>query len=93
MQPVWQSFVKGYHGPLRLVYVDVDKLESPQYKAYAPLWEADRQMPQVCLVERGKLRARLPGLLTQQQLDDLTSSYRRGGGSSSTRLLPGEKPR
>lgn len=69
MRPVWQSFVQGYHGPLRLVYVDVDELESPQYKAYARLWEQDRQMPQVCLVDAaGSLRVRLPGLVTLQQL-------------------------
>jgi len=77
MQPVWQSFVKGYHGPLRLIYVDVDQLESPHYKAYSRLWEQDRQMPQVCLVDaRGSLRARLPGLVTQQQLRQLTLQYK-----------------
>ena len=74
MQPVWQTFVKDYRGPLRLVYVDVDELESPQYKAYAPLWEKDRQMPQVCVLDsKGLLQARLPGLVTLQQLRRLTS--------------------
>lgn len=72
MQPVWQSFVQSYRGPLRLVYVDVDELESPQYRTYAPLWEQDRQMPQVCLVNgQGKLRVRRPGLLTRHQLEQL----------------------
>ena len=80
MQPVWQAFAKDYRGPLRLIYVDVDELDSPQYKAYAPLWEKTREMPQVCLVDgKGRLQTRLPGLLTRQQLNRLAPNARKAG--------------
>ena len=79
MQPVWQAFAKDYRGPLRLIYVDVDEVESPQYRAYAPLWEQDRQMPQVCLIDgRGRLQTRMPGLLTRQQLSQLANPKKAG---------------
>jgi len=73
MQPVWQDFVKHYRGPLKLVYVDVDEVQSPLYKTYAPYWETDRGMPQVCRLDgRGRLLERRPGLLTLEQLRRLS---------------------
>jgi hypothetical protein len=90
MQPVWQSFASHYRGPLKLVFVDVD-VQDNNYRTYAPLWESDRTMPQVCRLDsRGRVLERCNGLLTLQQLRELS---RRGGGSSSSEALPGEKPR
>ena len=69
MEPVWKRFVAEYRGPLRLVYVNVDQPESEAYRRYAPLWESDRQMPQVCWLDgRGRLCERRPGLVTLEQL-------------------------
>ena len=85
MHPVWQSFVRQYHGPLKLVYVDVD-VQDRAYQTYAPLWENDRGMPQVCRVDgRGRVLERRSGLLTLQQLAELS---RRGGESASNHRRP-----
>lgn len=85
MHPVWQSFVRQYHGPLKLVYVDVDVQDSV-YRTYAPLWESDRSMPQVCRVDgRGRVLERRSGLLTLQQLAELS---RLGGESASNHRRP-----
>lgn len=70
MKSVWKRFAGSYRGPLKVIYVDVDRDDR-----YRSLWQSEGDIPQVVWLDRqGRVKKRLPGLVTLQQLRRVSES-------------------
>lgn len=73
MKPVWKRFAGSYRGPMRVIYIDVDR-----DNRYRELWQKGGDIPQVVWLDASsRVRKRLPGLVTVEQLRRITRQLER----------------